>query len=180
MAVVKPFKAMRFNCCAGNLEEIVCPPYDIISEEERLAFIAKNEHNIIRLELPKEGENPYATAGNVLSDWLNNNVLGKDEKAGYYVYSIDFTVKGETKTVRGMVARVKIEEFSKGVVLPHEETLSKAKEDRLNLMKATNCNFSQIYCLYMQDLTIEGIVNEQTNRTPDVEITDAEGLVHRL
>lgn len=180
MAVVKPFKAMRFNCCSNELNQLVCPPYDIISEQERLDFIEKNPHNIIRLELPKEGENPYEVAGDVLSDWLQENVLKKDEKAGYYVYSIDFTVKGEVKTVRGMVARVKIEEFSKGVVLPHEETLSKAKEDRLNLMKATNCNFSQIYCLYMQDLTIEGIVNAQTNRDPDVKITDAEGLVHRL
>lgn len=180
MAVVKPFKAMRFKCCSKELNQLVCPPYDIISEQERMEFIEKNPHNIIRLELPKEGENPYAAAGEVLSDWLNSQVLCKDSKNGYYVYSIDFNVKGETKTVKGIVARVQIEEFSKGIVLPHEETLSKAKEDRLNLMKATNCNFSQIYSLYMDDGSVEKVVNSQTDRNPDVEITDGDGLVHRL
>ena len=59
MAIVKPFKGLRFQNSAGAINELVCPPYDIISEEERKQFIATNEHNVIRLELPREGENVY-------------------------------------------------------------------------------------------------------------------------
>ena len=56
MAIVKPFKGLTFQNSAGPIEELVCPPYDIISEEQRKSFLATNEHNVIRLELPKEGE----------------------------------------------------------------------------------------------------------------------------
>jgi len=77
--------------------------------------------------------------------------------------------------------RVKIEEFSKGVVLPHEETLSKAKEDRFNLMKATNCNFSQIYSLYMDnEHKIVNRLDKLSEGKPEIELTDGDGVTHRL
>ena len=75
--------------------------------------------------------------------------MKKDSEDAVYIYEEEFSINGIHAKFKGCIVRVKIEEFSKGVVLPHEETLSKAKEDRFNLMKATNCNFSQIYSLYM-------------------------------
>ena len=83
--------------------------------------------------------------------------------------------------MKGIICRVKLEEFSKGVVLPHEETLSKAKADRFQLMKATFCNFSQIYSLYMdpQHKTPDKI-NRLSQGTPEVEMQDGDGVIHRL
>ena len=76
---------------------------------------------------------------------------------------------------------MKIEEFSKGVVLPHEETLSKAKEDRFNLMKATNCNFSQIYSLYMDsEHKIINRLDKLSECKPEIELTDGDEVTHRL
>ena len=70
MAEIRPFKALRFNTDkAGAIGELVCPPYDIISEEQRIAYLQRNPHNIIRLELPK-GEHPYEEAGETLQRWL--------------------------------------------------------------------------------------------------------------
>ena len=58
MATVKPFAAIRFSEeKAGKIETLACPPYDIVSDEQRAALIEKNEYNMIKLELPK-GENP--------------------------------------------------------------------------------------------------------------------------
>ena len=73
-----------------------------------------------------------------------------------------------------------MEDFSAGVVLPHEETLSKAKQDRFNLMQATNCNFSQIYSLYMDDTgETQRRIDRLSSGTPRCEFSD--GLVtHRL
>lgn len=57
MAEIKAFRGMRYNTeKAGEISQLCCPPYDIISEEQRLGYISENEYNIIRLELPKEGE----------------------------------------------------------------------------------------------------------------------------
>ncbi len=154
MADIQPFRALRYNlAAAGDIQELTCPPYDIISGEQRQAYIAANPYNVIRLELPK-GEDPYKEAGQVLSQWLQQEILKTDMDPGLYIYEQEFLSqvdRGETKRLRGLIARVRLEEFAAGVVLPHEETLSKAKEDRFQLMQATHCNFSQIYSLYQDE-----------------------------
>ncbi|WP_099205020.1 DUF1015 domain-containing protein [Scatolibacter rhodanostii] len=183
MAQIKAFKGMRYGQKAGNIEELVCPPYDIISDKERAEYLARNEHNVIRLELPK-GENPYEEAGDILKKWLSDGVLQCDMDEGLYIYELEFkenVTTGETKSLKGIICRVRIEDFANNVVLPHEETLSKAKEDRLNLTKATNCNFSQIYSLYQDEkhVTRERMENLSKSTAPRYEFDD--GLViHRL
>jgi uncharacterized protein (DUF1015 family) len=75
---------------------------------------------------------------------------------------------------------VKLQEFADGVVLPHEETLSKAKTDRFNLMSETMCNFSQIYSLYNdEDGSVQALISPY-GKTPDSSITDSDGTVHTL
>lgn len=182
MADIRPFKAWRFTAKAGRIEELTCPPYDIISEEQRQAYLARNPHNIIRLELPRDGANPYATAGESLRQWKEEGILRQDDQAAFYIYDITFTVAGQTYTVGGLIAQTHLEEFSKGIVLPHEFTLSKAKEDRLRLMKATHSNFSHIYALYRDGSgEVENkLVKARQETAPLVEMTDEAGLIHRL
>lgn len=181
MALVKGFKGLRFDTSkSGNISEVVCPPYDIISEEQRLSYISENEYNIIRLELPK-GEDPYGEAARTLNDWLEKGILRREEKDAVYIYEEEFTAYGEKHSVKGFISRVKLEEFEKGIILPHEFTLSKAKEDRFNLMKATNCNFSQIYALYSdEDGKTVSRLDRLSSGAPDIELTDGDDVTHRM
>lgn len=180
MARIEAFNGLRFTSKAGDMNTLVCPPYDIISDKERTQFISANEHNIIRLELPK-GENPYSEAGETLKAWLDEEILKTDDKAGIYVYEMQFTSDGVPYAVKGIITLVGLEDFSKGIVLPHEETLSKAKEDRFNLMNSTFCNFSQIYSLYMdKDNSTYSIIDSVSSDEPDISVTDADGVVHNL
>lgn len=180
MAVIKAFKGMRYSKDAGEISQLCCPPYDIISDAQRQEFIDKNPNNIIRLELPK-GDEPYKSASEILKMWQDKGVLVKEDKPAIYIYEEEFTAYGERKSIKGIIARVKVEEFSKGVILPHEFTLSKAKEDRFNLMKATNCNFSQIYALYMDEThtTLNTIDDNSTDKAV-LEFTDNDNVTHRL
>lgn len=183
MAHVIPYRALRYTEKAGDLKALACPPYDIISEEQRKAYLSTNPHNIIRLELPRDGENPYTVAGETLKNWLKEGILAEDEAPAFYVYDITFTDAGEQKHIAGLVGRVQLREFSDGVVLPHEETLSKAKADRLQLMQATGCNFSDIYSLYRAeepDSPIHDVMRLVGEDAPVSEFTDDEGLTHRL
>lgn len=182
MAVIKPFRGMRYNTeNAGKISELCCPPYDIIDEKQRLSYISQNEYNVIRLELPKEGENPYANAKYILDMWKHKGVLVCEDKPAIYIYEEEFTAYGQRKSIKGIIARVQLEEFSKGIILPHEFTLSKAKEDRFNLMKATNCNFSQIYALYMDsEHTTLKTIDEQSDCASALEFTDDDNVTHRL
>ena len=182
MATVKPFRGMRYNTeKAGKLSELCCPPYDIISEKERLSYIAANEYNVIRLELPKDGDDVYHSAGDILDKWRAEGVLIHEDKPAVYIYEEEFNAYNKRRSIKGIIARVKIEEFSKGVILPHEFTLSKAKTDRFNLMKATNCNFSQIYALYMdEEHTTLNTIDELSNCAPDCKFTDDDRITHKL
>lgn len=183
MAEIKPFRGLRFTDKAGDIQTLTCPPYDIISEEQRQEYLQTNPYNVIRLELPREGENPYVQAGETLHRWEQEGMIRRDTQPALYIYEEEFlsgVTQGEVKKVKGFICRVKAEPFSKGTVLPHEETLSKAKEDRLNLMKATGCNFSQIYSLYMdEEHTTRERLENLSKDTPRYEFSDG-FVTHRL
>lgn len=183
MAEVIPYRALRYTERAGDPAALVCPPYDIISEEQRQSYLNTNPYNIIRLELPRDGDDPYASAGDTLRRWLQDGILKQDETPAFYIYDITFSDAGVSKNITGLIGRIKLEEFSAGVVLPHEETLSKAKADRLQLMHATGCNFSNIYSLYRADephSPIRNVMALVDGAAPISELTDENGLVHRL
>lgn len=181
MAEIKAFKGMRYTAAAGELNSLVCPPYDIISDSQRERYIEENPYNIIRLELPKGGDERYKDAGNTLKDWLDKEILSCDGEESIYVYEMLFSANGVRNRLKGFVSLVKLVEFSEGIVLPHEETLSKAKEDRFNLMSETFCNFSQIYSLYMDgDGSVYNMIDGCSKGAPDMEVTDPDGTVHRM
>ena len=181
MAEVKALRALRFTPKAGEIAQLACPPYDIISEEERQEYLKTNPCNIIRLELPRDGENVYAAAAQLYTQWLEEGILAQDEQPGLYIYEEEFTALGATHKVKGLQCRVKLAEFSEGVVLPHEETLSKAKADRFELMKACGTNFSSIYSLYFDgDRALRSRIDGLSAGQPTQQWQGQDGVIHRL
>ncbi|HZJ58225.1 MAG TPA: DUF1015 domain-containing protein [Clostridia bacterium] len=156
MAEIIPFKALRYNVdIVGDVSDVVTPPYDIISSEEQEGFYNVNPYNSIRLELPKdlpgdsEHDNKYTRAGEILNSWQDQGVLLTEEKDCLYIYQQEFKLGDQISRVRtGLIGLIRLEEFDKGIILPHENTLSKPKADRLQLMRACNANFSQVFGLY--------------------------------
>ncbi len=180
MAVIKPIKALHFSEKAGEISTCVCPPYDIISPAERASLIERNEYNLVRLELP-EGEDKYNEAGKILNEWLEKGIIERDSEAGIYVYREEFAVKGKEYCLTGIVCKVKLCDFSEKVVLPHEETLTKAKKDRFELMNATGCNFSSIYSLYSDESgAIADVIAYAVEKAPIHRFTDEEEVTHTL
>ncbi|MEZ0537814.1 DUF1015 domain-containing protein [Caldicellulosiruptoraceae bacterium PP1] len=153
MAEIKAFFGVRY---AENidLDKVICPPYDIISESEREELYQKSPYNIIRIEYGKElpndneKENKFTRAKKSLDEWLNSGILKKEDKESLYILEQEFEVDGVIYKRTGIIALIKLTPFSEGVVIPHEFTLSKPKEERLNLLKATKTNISSIYGLY--------------------------------
>ncbi|MBO4277445.1 MAG: DUF1015 family protein, partial [Clostridia bacterium] len=166
MAEIRPFRALRYTALAGDISSCVCPPYDIISPAERESLLRKNKYNLVRLELP-QGENKYAEAGVLLREWLEKGVLARDETPGIYIYRELFSVAGKDYVLTGLVGLVKLYDFSERVILPHEETLKKAKQDRFDLMCATGCNFSSVYSLYSDESgVIAQVIANKTKEPP--------------
>ncbi len=180
MAQIKAFPALRYTEKAGDICKNVCPPYDIISEEERKALLLASENNIVRLELPR-GDEPYKEAGATLCSMLEKGILKTDDKNGLYIYEEEFSAIGAVHKIKGIYSRVRLTDFSEGVVLPHEETLSKAKQDRFNLMSSTYCNFSAIYSMYTdEERCIRNKIDSLSERKPDIEFAADDGVIQRL
>jgi len=181
MAHIAPFTALRYDTArAGAMDTLCCPPYDVVSPAQQAALEAKNPYNVIRLERPL-GADCYRKAAALLHDWRNDGILKSDAAPSYYVYRMDFTDGGVSRGVYGFFARVSVEPFERGVILPHEETLSKDKTDRFSLLSETFCNISPIYGLYEDP----GGHIDRTLRTamaapPDASFSDGDGVTHSL
>ncbi|HSP56155.1 MAG TPA: DUF1015 domain-containing protein [Dehalococcoidia bacterium] len=148
MADVRPFHALRFSP-DSNLADNVCPPFDTISPEQQRALYQRSPHNAVRIELaePTNGDR-YASAAATLAKWRDQGVLGQDDRAAYTLYRQTFTHGGRTYGRTILFARLRLEPWDKGIVLPHEQTFGGPKEDRLKLLRATHLNASPVYLLY--------------------------------
>jgi uncharacterized protein (DUF1015 family) len=161
MAVVKPFRAERYDeQSAGPLEQLVAPPYDVISPEERSELLAKSPYNVVHLTLPDTEEE----AGAAIADWRRRGVLARDEESAYWFLSQDYVgPDGVARNRSGLVASLRAEPYENRVVLPHERTHSGPKEGRLRLLRATRTELEPIFLLY------EGDPLEPPAREPDLQ-----------
>jgi uncharacterized protein (DUF1015 family) len=186
MADIKTFKGLRYTEKADEIANLCCPPYDIISKEQSKAYHGASPYNVIKLELPRSlSDDPavdvYAKSGEFLRAWIAGGILKNDDNDSIYVYQLEFDTNSERKSVIGFIPLVKVEDISKGIVLPHEETLSKDKSDRFNLMEATGCNFSQIYSLYTdKGGEIRAMLAEVQKSAPATSFSDGDNVTHKL
>src|SRR5205807_7342604 len=127
---------------------VVCPPYDVISEAERVALEARSPYNIVRLELPTDDGDAldrYGKARHLLDAWRDGGVLHRDPAPRFYGYRMAYTdPAGDRRQTVGVIGALGLEAPGQGI-LPHEETTPKAKTDRLELLRATRCNLSPIW-----------------------------------
>jgi len=190
MAQILPFKGLRYNeAKVGELSKVMTPPYDIISPAEQEEYYRMSDYNIIRLELGKEEpednehNNKYTRAAMYLSDWIEQQVIIREPEPSLYVYQQLFKLSDGTEYTRtGFIGLVRLEEFSKGVILPHENTLSKPKADRLQLMRACSANFSQIFGLYDDpEKTVPMLLCQYiSENSPVLQVEAIEGIIEKL
>ena len=148
MADVGPFKALRYGDQPEPLGDLLCPPYDVISAEERDRLYGLGPHNFVRIEFPKPDGDPYAAAATDLAAWRQLGVMRQDAAAAIYVHDHEFSVGKTRVRRRGVYCALRLHRPEEGVVMPHELTFPKAKEDRLALLRATRTNTSAIFGVF--------------------------------
>jgi uncharacterized protein (DUF1015 family) len=189
MARIYPFRAWRYNPSAVRLDDVVTQPYDKISPAMQQAYYQRSPYNLVRiiLGLPElfdaeRGESVYTRAARDFKAWREEGVLVQEKEPCILAYAQRFTVPGTevVKERRGFIALGKLHEYGDRVVFRHEQTLSKPKSDRLNLLKATRAHFGQIFMLYSDAAgAVERILYDGSGPA-DAEVTDEYGVLHRL
>jgi uncharacterized protein (DUF1015 family) len=189
MAEIIPFKALRYDPDQVKLEDVLTQPYDKITPEMQSKYYERSTHNLVRIILGKAGEtdtdafNVYTRAAEYLHDWRSSGILKQDSGPGIYAYSQTFTVPGtrDLQERRGLIALGRIHDYADGVVYRHEQTLSKPRADRLNLLRATRAHFGQIFMLYSDSAhEIEGLLKSRMDEDPDISLLDEYETLHRV
>jgi uncharacterized protein (DUF1015 family) len=165
MAVVKPFRALRYDeAAAGPLEALVAPPYDVVSDEEREELLARSPYNVVRLTLPASEEE----AARELARWRAEGVLVEESPAVWALEQDYVGPDGVARSRFGLAGSLKVEPYETGTVLPHERTHAGPKEGRLRLLRATRVQLEPIFLLYDGSAPVE-----RPDREPDVEVEGA-------
>jgi uncharacterized protein (DUF1015 family) len=190
MAEVVPFKGVLFNVLKvskGSGEELLAPPYDIISPEKRHQLYEKSPYNIVRVDFgiktsgDDEQDNRYSRAKALLDTWLKEQALVTNRTPGYFAYEITYAVDGKALTLRGFLGLVRLEPFGKGNIHPHEYTHSKPKKDRLELMRACEANISPIFSIYNSpEKKASSLLADVAGTKPYIEAAEDNGSIHRL
>ncbi|MDH5788997.1 MAG: DUF1015 domain-containing protein [Nitrospinota bacterium] len=187
MVEVAPFNGLRYNEeQSGPLAELIAPPYDVIRPDLQEELYARNPYNVVRLILGKQNEDDndadsrYTRSAKDFADWQSKDILREDAEPSFYVYSQEYTFNGQTNNRIGFFARVRLEDFDKGNICPHEMTLAKAKKDRAQLIRACRANFSPVFGLFSDpEGTIDGKLAKIIEQPPLTEI-DEDSVVHRM
>jgi len=155
MAEICPFRGIRYNReIVKDLAQSICPPYDVITPGQQKYYYEKSSYNAIRLEYPlpvvtakQSAYNKYSRAAITLQRWIKEGVLQLENYPAFYLHDQHFTYLGERRRRRGLIVHVKLEPWGNNIY-PHEETFPKAKDDRLQLMRSCQANFSPLFALY--------------------------------
>ncbi|HUQ50402.1 MAG TPA: DUF1015 domain-containing protein [Terriglobales bacterium] len=191
MAHIQPFAAWRFNPAKVRLEDVLTQPYDKITPEMQKAYYEASPFNLVRLELGKKDpadsdtSNVYIRAAEFLESSRKEGALVQDIGPSIYAYSQTFTPpgkKGPAMTRRGFIALARLHDYADAVVFRHEQTLSKPKADRLNLLRSTKVHSGQIFMLYSDpEREVEALIWKAAGKAaPAAEMTDEYGVIHRL
>lgn len=189
MATILPFKGIMYNPDkVGDPAQVMTPPYDVISSDEQQAFYDRHPRNVIRLILGKSSgrdtaaDNPHTRAAATYRRWLADGTLRQDPAPAFYLTSVTFPFESGTRTRLGLIARVGLEPFERGIVLPHERTYSEVKTERLGLMKACHANFSPIFSIYpdAQGSVLASLQQAVAEVAPDMDFRDDRHHRHRL
>jgi len=186
MVEIAPFKGITYNKeKIGNLDEVMSPPYDIISEEMQNKLYKKHPNNFVKLILGKQfqsdtkKDNRYTRSKQLFDEWQKNSILLESEKNAIYPYKIEYILNNVTKIMNGFFVLLKLDSDYK-FVKAHEKTLSKPKADRLNLMRSCKANLEPIQLLYMDNNdAIRKMIDDGIDM-PIINVKGYDGFAHKL
>jgi uncharacterized protein (DUF1015 family) len=183
VAEIRPFRGVHYNQrLVKDLAAVICPPYDVITPQLQQELYHRSEYNFVRLEhgreLPQDTatDNKYTRAATTLEQWLNQGILEIDDTPTIYLHDHYFSHQGKRYKRRGITVRVKLEEWDKMVVRPHEGTLARPRSDRVSLLWACQANTSPILALFEdRKQKISSILISQARKKPTMYISNADG-----
>jgi len=188
VAEIHPFRGVHYNqSLIKDWSAVICPPYDIITPQQQQELHLKSEYNFVRLEFARElpqdtaTDNKYTRSAATLEQWLEQGILDIDEAPAIYIHDHSFTHQGKKYKRRGIIVHVRLEEWDRMVIRPHEGTLTEPRGDRLSLLWALQANTSPILAMFEdQRQQIASLLVEQEQNKPLISTGSINGEDHNV
>jgi uncharacterized protein (DUF1015 family) len=187
MPEIKPFKGIRYNPeKIPDLADVVCQPYDQITNKMERTYKNKSPYNFVRLVLTKYADGhdrprEYREAKRLADNWISDQIFIQDDRDAIYPYWQEFTIADKKYVRKGFMCAVRLEELGTGNILPHEKTLSKPKADRLNLLRITKKDVEPVFLLYTDAKdTVNTLLAPYCKAAPLMNVTDEKDVVHKV
>jgi uncharacterized protein (DUF1015 family) len=180
MVDVRAFRAIRYTESAGDPECLITQPYDKIDERMQREYYAKSPYNYCRLILPME-ENKYDAALQRIRDWMREGILSKEVEPAVFVCRQEFRLDGENCVRTGLMAALRLYDYSENMVFPHEITYNAPKADRLSMLRMVQKDLEPVFLMYSdpEKVTI-GLFKEVSETKPVIVVRDAFGVKHTI
>jgi uncharacterized protein (DUF1015 family) len=175
-----PFAALRYS--ASAIDDLVAPPYDVLSASDLDVLNAASDHNITHIDVPRESAGPdrYAQAATTMRQWVDDGVLVADPAPSFTIYRMRFTdAAGAARDIVGVLGGLEVVDEGAGGVLPHERVTPKASTDRLDLTRATRANLSPVWGLSLATGLTE-LLTAPADPIATVTVDGVEHVVERV
>jgi uncharacterized protein (DUF1015 family) len=187
---VLPFRALHYD--PQEVQDVglcLSQPYDVISAAQQEAYYRQDEHNVIRLILNREEagdderSNRYTRARDLLAVWRRQGVMNYARRPSFWVYEQEFDIPEiGRKKVKGFIGLVRLQDYAKRRILPHEKVLTRPLEDRIRLTRTTGTQFEYIWSIYQDKAyVIDNILDATERDVPIVDFREERTLVrHKM
>src|SRR3954469_19340138 len=92
MADVRPLQALHYDLSrTGGLQPVAAPPYDVIDAAQRAELLRRSPYNVVEVDLPRNGGDPYAHAAEVLRGWSADGIVVRDAEPALWALQQGYT-----------------------------------------------------------------------------------------
>lgn len=173
MNLIRPFRGLR--PAPEYAQEVVAPPYDVLSSAEARARAAGKLWNFLHVSKPEIDLPPeidvyapavYTKGKEYFGRMQAQKVLQRDPEPYYYLYRL--VMDGRSQT--GLVAVAAVAAYESGHIRKHEHTRPDKEDDRVRHIDALDAQTGPVFLTYRRSTEIDGMVDFLTAAAPEVDV----------
>lgn len=183
MAKIIPFKALR--PVADKVHLVASRSMDGYNASELHDKLAGNPFTFLHVISPDHDDGIKTKPGskerltkvkNKFKSFVAEKVFFQDKALSYYVYR---QIK-DKNTYTGIIACTSIDDYYKGVIKVHEQTLTEREEKLKDYLEVCEFNAEPVLFCYPNDKVIDKLTNSVVKKRADYDFTTTDRVQHTL
>jgi uncharacterized protein (DUF1015 family) len=181
MATVKPFKAIRPT--EAKAPFVVSRSYQSYSKKELNANLKFNPFSFLHIINPGykfdkqvSGSKRFSMVRNRYLEFLEDDILKKDESSGFYLYQIE----QDDLVCCGLFCATSVADYKNNLIRKHEDTIKRRETMFASYLKIVKFNAEPVLMTYTDKAEINALLDTEKEKTPTHHFTTPDRVTHTL